>query len=1027
MAGYEGLQWQTVQWSFAGGLQTKTHPHAIEAPQLTIAKNLEFDELGAVRLRHPYESIGLDVYPSGSITGADLRKIVGLGDELLAFTKDALYARSSTLSKWVLRGTHHAIKVEEATRFSNASDQVFADRAQLSGVIVYVWTEVQGGAVTRCQLAARDATTGATLIDPTSFGSGPDRPRVVAVDTKILVFWLEAGGVMVKAIDPAAPAFTATGATTVTAKDGYYDVVRDPSADRAIVVARNAAGTEYDIVRVTAALALTSSTKVRDSEGGMAISVSPNGYAHVVRQVNTGTYDILGDMILVSSLADVNIDTAIGTAATTAVNHITCAHRSTTDGGAYRCYVFWSVDESTGVGIAPDFVLKSNWIDTLNAVGSQGVFLYRQGIAARAFNHDGRIYLWSVFAGSSGVGTGTIVGIAAPYQNGYFLHRDDGELVSKAAWLNAGGFGYYGRAGSVIGHLPGVALVSGTTGYAWCGVERQLVTTLATVGRTYGARAPRDVVFTFDSDDARRVVQCGRTAYVSGGLLLQYDGEGLTEVGFCQFPWHVASVAAGGGGGTVAAGTYNHKATVRWENARGESERSTAATGVQVTLAGVDQFTLAFNYLHVTRKQGSRRKAAFEFWRQVKDAPVSAPYYLVTSKDPAITAVDNAYVENDPTAAAMVGGVDDNFADAVLLTKEQHPENGGGLPRFAPPGATILVASDSRVFLAGIPGEPTRVVYSLLRNEGEVAGFNSLLGFDLPAATGPITALALWQETLVVFTATAVYAVTGDGFSNSLVNPGSNYRVPAVPLSSDLGALSHDTVVLTPGGIVFFSRKGWYRLNGAWALEYIGAPVEDYNTDTWVGAQVVESQHQVRLLSTSRMLMWDYAAPSPDGLGRWAEWTQASGRGLAMWRGLAMLVDTAVRKESTSFSAVDYDFDVELLVRWDGLLGFACCKRFQVLGQFKADHAQRVRVAFDHQASYVDERSIILTGLTVGDPTRLQHGPSRKRSMAMRVRVTVTASNGTTPAFDAVTLTGIAFEIGFEQAGLYPRLAAAYK
>jgi hypothetical protein len=190
---------------------------------------------------------------------------------------------------------------------------------------------------------------------------------------------------------------------------------------------------------------------------------------------------------------------------------------------------------------------------------------------------------------------------------------------------------------------------------------------------------------------------------------------------------------------------------------------------------------------------------------------------------------------------------------------------------------------------------------------------------------------------------------------------------------------------------------------------------------------VVESQHQVRLLSTTRMLVWDYLAPSPDGLGAWAEWTQASGRGLAMWSGTPVIVDTAVRKETpASFAAVDYDFEVELRISFAGLLGFSLLKRFTVMGEYKAAHAQRIRVAFDQQAAFTDDVSTILTGLTVGNATRVQRGPSQKRVGAVRVRVTVRATNGTTPAYDAVTLTGIAFELGFQR-GLYPRIAATHK
>jgi hypothetical protein len=76
------------------------------------------------------------------------------------------------------------------------------------------------------------------------------------------------------------------------------------------------------------------------------------------------------------------------------------------------------------------------------------------------------------------------------------------------------------------------------------------------------------------------------------------------------------------------------------------------------------------------------------------------------------------------------------------------------------------------------------------------------------------------------------------------------------------------------------------------------------------------------------MLMWDYL------LNKWAEWSQTGGRDLAIWRGTPMLADTLVKKEQASYGLVDYDVDVELQVKFDGLQGFACCRGVLVLGEF---------------------------------------------------------------------------------------------
>jgi hypothetical protein len=999
----EGLEWQTLQLPFAAGLDQKAHPHAVEPPALTRAINVEFDEVGGLRMRKPYASIGTGIHPSGTIANA--RKLAVVNDELLLFTSDTLYAWSPALAKWVSRGTHLAVTVAEAPKFGNTNDQIFADRAQLGNVVVYVWTELQVGAVELSYVAAADATTGAVLIAPVSLGAGITRPRVVAVDTAILVLWIDAGGptnLVAKAITPSNPSFTPASPTTVIGDCTRYDVVRDPATDRVVAAGRNTAGTAYTAARLTGALAVTTSAKARTANGVIALSCALNDRVQILRTNGT---NIQGDLLVTSTLADVFTGQAVGTAAAT-VNQLTGAHRTVLDGGQYRCFAFWSAGETA---LSSAFELKSNWVDTGNTLGTQAVLLLRQGVVSRAFDFGGRVFVWSVFAGESGAaGMGMPLGIRAQLQNGYFLHRDDGLYVAKAGWTRAGGFA------ASSGHVAGVALVSGTTGYAWCGIERQIIITGGTDHSTYGARAPRDITFAFDDDAARRVVQLGRTGYVSGSPVLQYDGEGLTEVGFEQYPWLFGSLPVGGG--ALPAGAYSYKATLRWENAAGETERSTTATGEQATVGASGRVDFSIANTHVTRKSGSRRKPALEIWR-TKVAPVlDSPFYLITSKDPTVSG-DNGFISMDPAAGFDLTFGYDNMVDATLETREQNPENGSVLPRLAPPPATIIVAGDSRVFLAGVAGEPGRVWYSLQRSEGEVVGFNAALSFVVPASAGAITGLALVSETLIVFTINAVYAVPGVGYDNT--GGGTNYGPPRL-LSSDVGALSHDTIALTPGGLIFRSRKGWYRLTTGLSLEYVGAKVEDYNSDTFSGAQVVESQHQVRLLSDSRMLVWDYL------VNEWSEWTE-SGRGLVMWGGTSILVETAnVKAQQPTFSSAAYKMEIETgWIKLNGLQGFGRVRWLEVLGEYKDDHELRIVLFRDYRSTSFDDKIIeITTGSTL--PVQVRHRPTQQRVESLKVAITVQQLDASALSYDAVTLTGLSLEVGLRR-GLYRRLPAAQK
>lgn len=1038
--------YETLQVPFIKGMDTRTHPHLIDPPGLTTCKNAQFDEVG-LSFRYPFATIGTSIYPSGTISA--VRKLAVVNDELLAFTATELYSWSSTLSKWLLRGGHMAVSTAETAVFGNSNDQTFADRAQLGNLIVYVWTEVAAGSV-KNYLAAIDATTRATVIAPVALSpaSTTSRPRVVAATSVIFVLYVVAGsGLVCGKITPSAPTWTTTPTLgVVSANENNYDAVQFPSTDKVVTITTATGGASYTVSKTDTDLIAVSSVKARISDSVVALSCSPagNDRVQIIRVDNTtgATDRVMGDLLVLSTLADSIINQPLGIVTALTVNQIACAHRSTTDGGFYRCYVFWSTSEADAVSDNAAAATRYGYVDTSGAIGAEAVLVYRNGVASRAFDYGGHVYVWTTFGVASNaeqlaVAGDLVLGFEVQIQNTNYLYDDTGEFHAKAAWSKAGGFGYYG------GHLAGVALVSGTTGYAtattWQGftdLEGVKVGSFGEGVAAGGDRGPADVVFTFDSDAARRVVQLGQTAYVSGGMIWQYDGDSLTETGFEQFPWFIntADVAAG----TLAVGTYNYKLSLRWVNARGESERSTTAIGRAQVVAANREVGWWASRLRVTRKKSSRRRPAIEMWRTVVNAPDDAPYYLVTSRDPSATG-DNGYVENDETAVLAVRDQIDSMADFtvagavttyVLINKTAHPENGAVLPRLAPPPATILAVSDARMFLAGIPGEPNRIWYSLTRNDGEIVGFHPALSITLPVETGAVTALAVVDRTLIAWTATATYVVTGDGLDNT--GGGANYEARLAPGGRGIGCLSQDSVAVSPVGTFFFSRRGWYRLTSGWDLDFVGAKVDGYNSDWLASAgggsgggggssvviatdalwsvQVVEAQHQIRIGSAApRILVYDWLA------NEWTEWTEgAAARSLATWRGAAMMATaTDVKQQATTLTGADYDLDIE--TGWfkpSGPQGRNRVRWIEVLGEFKIAHSRRVRVGVNYTTSaYSDDKTLALTG-TAGNAAQTRLGPRVQQVQSMRVRVTVAASAA---GGDNVILTGLSLEVAPER------------
>lgn len=971
----QGIPRTVINIPFGAGIDRNMDARARQPPGLDIARDVQFDEVGGVQTRHPFAVTGGNIFGGGTISNA--RKLFRNGDEFVLMTKDTLYSWNAQLSVWIARGTHLAVKVDERSASATTGDQFCGDRAELNGTIVFAWTEFVN-AVSTVFAAAIDKTTGSVLVSPTAVSSSVARPRLVALSTKILLFTDDgSNNLMVRAIDPATPSTAISGSgTTVLATNysSYYDVVKAGSQDLCVGACRRTSGTSYTVFSVTPALTVTAVTKIRATDGPFAVATIADGTKTQVIRAN-GT-NIIGDYLTTSTLADVTTGQPVGTASGT-VNQIAACYRSVQNSGAYRCYAFWSSDESSGTC---SWLSKTNYVDTAGTIGTQATFVRQLGIGSRAFEYSGSIYVWLTFGGASSFsGSGSPIFSDVSLQNTYFLYRDDAFLAAKSLPAVGGGFS------PITGWLPGVIQTSGSTIYSWCATKRRRVD-LGGLGHLgFAAREPVDVTFEYDSNNARRTARIGKSLYIAAGEVLIYDGVRITECGFHVYPWTFGVVDAGGG--SIAVGKYAYRVTYRYQNAQSEQDRSTTATTGTVTVAGSSTSIPTWAPLTATHKTAVA--PAVEVWRTAVAPTADAPFYLVSSNDPASTSNPNRYITNDPTAASLPT-FNDYLADASATVFETYDENGGVLENLAPPAASIIAATDTRLFLGGIPNDPDRVWYSKQRTDGRVASFHDALTIDIPPQGGDITAVALLNETLIVFREHAIYALPGSGLDN--LGQGQNYG-PANQLSADVGAVNAESVVLTPGGLFFKSAKGWYVLNRQFQAQYIGAKVAHFDSDTVLSVIVVELQHHIRCLTNNRMLVFDYVADE------WAEWTISDGLHAATWNGVYhYLTSTGPKAEQSSYSALTYGIDLETSwIRPAELQGQSRLDWIMALGEYRSPHLLRVRIARDYKyladdsPDWFDDTLWTVSPTVVAGPLQVRIGPSQQQCEAIKLRLTAVA------------------------------------
>jgi len=364
-----------------------------------------------------------------------------------------------------------------------------------------------------------------------------------------------------------------------------------------------------------------------------------------------------------------------------------------------------------------------------------------------------------------------------------------------------------------------------------------------------------DVGLEFDAAVAVAPIHRG-CAVIGGGYVGWYDGATTFELGFARPPM-IYSLAQGAG--NVPDGTYNYSTLWAQVDFAGVLHRSLPSPGKEETFGGS-----AKNVVMTAHSlPGSRRPVAdvtCEWYRAGLDA---------------IPRRINRSAENIPNtvgAATLQVLTDTHTVDELYV---QRYTTGGILEAVAPEGARVVHVARERLWAGGF-FRGDRLQYSKLvvpSSYGEVTIAPELFE-TLGRISGDgeqIVAITSLDSTTVVFTASAIYLVSGYG-PEATGRGDDTSRLTRV--SSDTGCVEFRSVVRGPDGIYFQTSRGIYMLDRSFAVSPIGEPVrpllDSYPVVT--SAVLVSSQRQVRFTVTNaaatdgRILVYDYRA------GAWFEW-----------------------------------------------------------------------------------------------------------------------------------------------------------
>lgn len=452
--------------------------------------------------------------------------------------------------------------------------------------------------------------------------------------------------------------------------------------------------------------------------------------------------------------------------------------------------------------------------------------------------------------------------------------------------------------------------------------------------------------------------EIGNDLHISGGFLWMYDGYLPVEHNFFLWPENAsgfgASAVVSNPGGSVGHGTYFYQVVYEWSDNQGNIFRSAPSVPLKVTVALDSSFvTLTIPTLRVTMKTSNPVKITVYRW-----STNQLNYFQVgnLNANPVTNPIINSTITDTVTFT-------DTSNDTDILGNNLIYTTGGVLEDVNAPASDNITLFDTRLWL--VDAEDRNLLwYSKQVIEATPVEMSDLLTIFVPpttataGTTGPITALSVLDDKLIIFKRDAAFYINGTGPDNT----GSNVQYSqAIFITATVGCTNQKSIVLMPNGLMFQSDKGIWLLGRDLNTQYIGAPVESFTQSANVLSAVnVPATNQVRFtLDSGVTLMYDYF------YGQWGTFVNVPNVSSTIFQGLHTFIDKHGKAyQETPGVYLDGSEPVLMMFQTSALrLGelqhYQRAYFFYLLGQYFSPHKLYVSLFYDY--AQAPSQSVIIT------------------------------------------------------------------
>lgn len=992
------LEWQKIHVDFGDGLDTQTDPKAVVVSKLLQAKNVAFPSPGVLRTRHGHTALTMSlgalsspskllphrggIYVISEQTNATIRDRLGV-------TRSADLGRFAGLQrKGILREgngkTYESdIAVSTSGTYLMVGAAVHEPTSGFTNNHIIVWLLV-------------DASTGEVIKRFLSaLGGATSRPRVVRVDQYFWCFYFDAAtGLRAFRVDTALANVDIGDALIDGAALGPVDVApMGGNTARFLLVYLSGAGVvNYSIRDAAAAIVISNSTIVGASTDCVGICGTANERVYVLYR-DTGTASLwcrgasTNGVSTMATVFSVAVEAAFPAAQLVGVCRLDSTHAQ----------IVYNVSVA-----GPLYRIKARSIDQTGALAAALTGMARQ-VSSKPFvpaDTQPRALFRNVKGGSQidPIQSSTLI---QPIDTTVSPARVDGQV----ARLSASSF-----SSSFSLSLPSIAqLPDGRFVMPLITTQRQRANYDFTLAIE---QSGVDLLYLDTVSSARYcTAELGGLTYIAGGQLRCFDGVCCFEAGFATQP-QAPVLSASNTGGTIDAGQHQYLVVWEWTDAQGNEHRSAPSLASTITFVAPN---LTLNGT-VEPINWSNREAL----GTSTGAHIRAAVYGTTANGVIF------YRMQAPTGTPLnTAGLDTPLTfslinpDSVITAFPTLYTDGGALANYAPPSCDTICVHKNRVFLAS--AEDGSIWYSKEYVPGEAVGFNDALSFRLPTPDLP-TAVASMDDKLLVFTANAVFVVTGE-FPDAR-GIGTNFTIDRVP--SDVGAIDWQGIVVAEAGCFFASRKGIFLVTRGLQLDFVGKDVQ-----FWTDNYTVRAAHVTPTLSEVRFAVSNQAK-TPDTqelVLNTQNRTQASPHGT--WSTFdypivsqdyldAKVVNGAIFKLFSGptiwlESASSFD-DIGSFITWVvetaniypfGRQGFMRCRTATLLGKYVGAHTLQIEVAYNGDDAFAETTSFSNATLVALAREQVSHHLVQQKCAGVRLKITAAPGGGIA---EGVTMSGIVLE-----------------